>query len=223
MDILLIALFQITMTSSSVDKITVREDTIPVIYIFDDPKSLVGDRDSIELKELSMMDLRSNQLIINWGTLQSGVTIVRKTDEMFIVKGFVNLPLNGIDSEYVRIDIIHFEVTYLPDQIAVIEIDEDFTPSLKWNENNIQNTKVEWNKLSQNANLHKEISELSEYECGLILYLNYGLMYSILKGDKESAKYFSRFEQVFPSITELTMGEEYSSNKKILYYYQLID
>lgn len=202
--------------------INVEGDSIKLNQISPNFKTMFEENDTVEVETIEVEDLSSKWVVLDWDLLQSGASIIKLSDSTFLLKCYSNLPFNGVDSSYTRIDIIHFFIRYQSGNSGYIQLDTAYKPNLNWNSEKIQSTKQLWADLSANIVFRKEINELTYQQCGEILNLNYNLMYSILAGDATCVKYFQDLELYFPAITELTLGEEYRSTVKVLKYYKLL-
>lgn len=202
--------------------ISIEGDSIKLNHISPNFKTMFEANDTVVVETIEVEDLLTNWIVLDWDLLQSGASIIKLSDSTFLLKCYSNLPFNGIDSNYSRIDVIHFFIHYQSGNSGYIQLDTAFKPNLNWNNEKIQATKQLWADLSVNNAFRKKINELTYQQCGEILNLNYGLMYSILAGDITCVKYFQDLELYFPAITELTLGEEYRSTVKVLKYYKLL-
>lgn len=178
--------------------------------------------ETVKIPEITLFDTVLNTIVFDWGVAESYLLIEKINSNQFNISAYTNLPLNGIDTDYVRSKILELSVEYLPNGYIHLFVNSKFKFDFEWNENDVVRTIQSYQKYKINPDLTNISENISYEDCGKILMLNYELMYSILNGNRECIKYFLEYPVVFPAMNNLTLKEEYMVNFKILRYYGYI-
>lgn len=172
--------------------------------------------------EITLFDTVLNTIVFDWGFAESYLLIKKISSTQFNISAYTNLPLNGVDTDYVRSKILELSVEYLPNGYIHLFVNSKIKFDFEWNENDVIKAIQSYQKYKINPAYTAGAEKVSYEDCGKILMLNYELMYSILIGNRECVKYFLEYPVVFPAMDNLTLKEEYRANFKILRYYGYI-
>ncbi len=199
------------------------EDTLYFSQLNVDIPKLLEFTDTLELLGVNITGTSNDNFAeVNVGPMEDGLTIVKINSDHFLLKYYIDLPLNSFDSVYVKTEIINLDLFFTrsnDNHNILFVVDKMFKPNLNWYPENASLAIYKWHSLIQNDEYGKPLIELTEEQSDEILELHYDLFYSALMGDEECLIYYKMLQNHFPAIKGLN---DYSTSSIILSFYGLI-